>query len=74
LVKLNHQVNANDDNGVIIGRWDGEYEDGTAPSEWTGSIPIIEEYFQNMKPVKYGQCWVFSGVLATCTERIPSFT
>jgi len=25
------QVNSNDDNGLLVGRWDGKYEDGTAP-------------------------------------------
>lgn len=58
-------MNSNDDDGILVGRWDGEYTDGTAPSAWTGSVPIIEQYFQNMKPVKYGQCWVFAGVLST---------
>lgn len=79
-------VNSNDDNGVLVGRWDGEYEDGTAPSTWTGSVSLIcgnlylplflhiishlqaeilEEYLTKGESVKYGQCWVFSGVVAT---------
>lgn len=62
---LPNKVNSNDDNGIIVGRWDGKYSDGTAPSGWTGSVPIIEQYFAAMKPVKYGQCWVFAGVLCT---------
>ena len=49
----------------MIGRWDGQYEDGTKPFEWTGSVPILEEFMKTGKPVKYGQCWVFSGVAAT---------
>jgi transglutaminase 1 len=48
-----------------VGKWNGKYKDGTAPSAWTGSVPILEQYFQSLKPVKYGQCWVFSGVLCT---------
>lgn len=62
------QVNSNDDDGILVGRWDGEYSEGTAPSAWTGSVPIIEQYFQTMKSVKYGQCWVFAGVLSTSKQ------
>ena len=36
---------------------------GTSPSKWTGSTKIYEEYAAKGEPVKYGQCWVFSGVL-----------
>lgn len=59
------QVNSNDDLGILQGRWNGEYEDGTAPAAWTGSVPILEEYLDTGNEVKYGQCWVFAGVAAT---------
>lgn len=58
-------VNSNDDNGILVGRWDGDYEDGTAPAAWTGSIAIMEEFLENEEPVKYGQCWVFAGVVTS---------
>jgi transglutaminase 1 len=58
-------VNSINDNGILIGRWDGNYDDGTKPFDWTGSVPILEEYIETGKPVKYGQCWVFAGVAAT---------
>jgi len=58
-------VNSNDDEGLLVGKWDNKYEDGVAPAAWTGSVPVLEKYFQTLKPVKYGQCWVFSGVLCT---------
>ena len=63
-------VNSNDDGGIIMGRWDGNYSDGTPPFEWTGSVAILEEYMKNggKTPVKYGQCWVFAAVTTTvCT-------
>ena len=61
-----HQVNSNDgDNGVLEGRWDGKYSDGTSPSAWTGSVKILEDYLLSRRSVKYGQCWVFAGVLTT---------
>ncbi|XP_063970039.1 protein-glutamine gamma-glutamyltransferase 4-like [Lytechinus pictus] len=50
---------------VLLGNWSGNYEGGTRPTRWTGSVRIIEEYGNTKEPVKYGQCWVFSGLLTT---------
>ncbi|XP_072165273.1 protein-glutamine gamma-glutamyltransferase K-like [Diadema setosum] len=60
--------------GVLIGNWSGDYEDGVSPSKWTGSTKIYEQYAATREPVKYGQCWVFSGVLNTAMRclGIPS--
>ncbi|XP_066591017.1 hemocyte protein-glutamine gamma-glutamyltransferase-like [Prorops nasuta] len=63
-------VNSNDDQGVVIGRWDGHYEDGTAPAAWTGSVPILEEFLESQREVKYGQCWVFAGVVTTICRAL----
>ncbi|CAB3257332.1 unnamed protein product [Arctia plantaginis] len=63
-------VNENDDGGVLVGRWDGEYEDGTAPSEWTGSVDILEQFLETQEPVAYGQCWVFAGVVTTVCRAL----
>ncbi|CAL4082363.1 unnamed protein product, partial [Meganyctiphanes norvegica] len=52
--------------GIMEGRWDGKYKDGYAPYKWTGSARILEEYSSNgYRPVKYGQCWVFSAIVTT---------
>lgn len=59
-------VNVQDDAGVLIGNWSGNYEDGTSPSAWRGSAKILKQYLKSGgQPVRYGQCWVFSGVLLT---------
>uniref|UniRef100_A0A8C9L9J1 Protein-glutamine gamma-glutamyltransferase 4 n=1 Tax=Pavo cristatus TaxID=9049 RepID=A0A8C9L9J1_PAVCR len=58
-------VNANDDSGVVLGNWSGKYENGTSPMAWIGSVAILQQYYKTKKPVSYGQCWVFSGVLTT---------
>ncbi|XP_023683026.1 protein-glutamine gamma-glutamyltransferase 2-like isoform X1 [Paramormyrops kingsleyae] len=59
-------VNSNDDRGVVSGRWDGEYSDGVAPTRWTGSVPILRQWSSSgARRVRYGQCWVFSGVACT---------
>lgn len=67
------QINANDDRGVVAGRWDGEYSDGVAPTRWTGSVPILRRWSEaGGQMVRYGQCWVFTGV-ACSGERIHWF-
>ncbi|XP_060805522.1 hemocyte protein-glutamine gamma-glutamyltransferase [Amyelois transitella] len=63
-------VNSNDDAGVLIGRWDGNYDDGTAPSEWTGSVDILQQYLETQQEVPYGQCWVFAGVVTTVCRAL----
>ncbi|NWV67521.1 TGM4 glutamyltransferase, partial [Malurus elegans] len=58
-------VNANDDSGVLMGNWSGNYIGGTSPMDWIGSVTILQKYYKTKKPVCYGQCWVFAGVLNT---------
>ena len=55
---------------IQSGRWDGNYSDGTAPFDWTGSVAILEEYMKEGAPVKYGQCWVFAAVTATICRAL----
>ncbi|KAK3851990.1 hypothetical protein Pcinc_041401 [Petrolisthes cinctipes] len=64
-------VNSSDEDGILDGRWDGEYSDGVAPYKWTGSVRILEEYVKNgYQPVKYGQCWVFSALVTTVCRAL----
>ncbi|NXX42478.1 TGM4 glutamyltransferase, partial [Tricholaema leucomelas] len=58
-------VNANDDNGVLLGNWSGNYSNGTSPMDWIGSVAILQQFYKSKKPVCFGQCWVFAGVLTT---------
>ncbi|XP_038074044.1 protein-glutamine gamma-glutamyltransferase K-like [Patiria miniata] len=58
-------INAQDDSGVLTGRWDGDYRPHARPTSWTGSQHILEKHFKTKAPVRYGQCWVFSGVFTT---------
>ncbi|XP_002937793.3 protein-glutamine gamma-glutamyltransferase 4 [Xenopus tropicalis] len=68
--KFSAMINSNDDNGVLTGDWSGNYPDGTAPVAWTGSSAILKKYYKEKKPVLYGQCWVFSGVVTTVMRCI----
>ncbi|XP_041125459.1 protein-glutamine gamma-glutamyltransferase 2 isoform X1 [Polyodon spathula] len=59
-------INANDDKGVLLGRWSGDYSDGTSPTRWTGSVPVLRQWSRSGgERVRYGQCWVFTGVACT---------
>nr|XP_056713039.1 protein-glutamine gamma-glutamyltransferase 4 [Euleptes europaea] len=63
-------VNSNDDAGVLFGNWSGRYIGGTPPLAWTGSAPILQQYYKTKKTVNFGQCWVFSGVLTTVMRSL----
>ncbi|XP_012283276.1 annulin isoform X2 [Orussus abietinus] len=67
---LSAAVNSPDDNGAVMGNWSDDFEGGTPPTKWLGSQKILQEYYKTKKPVKYGQCWVFSGVLATVCRTL----
>ena len=58
-------MNQSDEGGVLIGNWSGDYTGGKSPLAWTGSTDILEQYYKTKAPVKFGQCWVFSGVVTT---------
>ncbi|XP_053429950.1 protein-glutamine gamma-glutamyltransferase 2 [Nycticebus coucang] len=63
---VSNMVNCNDDQGVLLGRWDNKYEDGVSPMSWIGSVDILRRWKSNgCQPVKYGQCWVFAAVACT---------
>lgn len=65
------QVNCNDDQGVLMGRWDNNYGDGISPMFWIGSVDILRRWKNyGCQNVKYGQCWVFAAV--ACTGELHS--
>ena len=63
-------VNIQDDNGVLVGNWTGDYSGGRNPLEWSGSAEILTQFNRSKQPVRYAQCWVFSGVLTTGNNPI----
>ncbi|KAM7401279.1 hypothetical protein PAMA_005457 [Pampus argenteus] len=63
---ISAMINAQDDLGVLVGNWTGNYSDGVSPSAWSSSVEILRKYHSSDgTPVSYGQCWVFSGVTTT---------
>ncbi|XP_068621101.1 annulin-like isoform X2 [Battus philenor] len=70
---LSAAVNVQDDNGVLFGNWGTElsdYNGGTHPLKWVGSLSILQKYYEKKKPVKYAQCWVYAGVLTTICRAL----
>lgn len=70
---LSAAVNSVDDEGILYGNWSNDFSNGTAPTKWAGSVEILQKYNKNLKPVKYGQCWVFAGVLSTSEYIVKLF-
>ncbi|XP_027722905.1 protein-glutamine gamma-glutamyltransferase 2 [Vombatus ursinus] len=63
---ISAMVNCNDDNGILLGRWDNNYKDGVSPMAWIGSVDILKKWKESgCCAVKYGQCWVFAAVACT---------
>lgn len=68
---LSAMINSFDDEGVLQGNWDSQFRGGVDPSDWNGSVEILTMWRrQGYKPVKYGQCWVFGGVLCTALRSL----
>ncbi|XP_018419817.1 PREDICTED: protein-glutamine gamma-glutamyltransferase 6-like [Nanorana parkeri] len=61
---LSAMVNSQGDNGAVVGNWTGDYEGGEKPTKWNGSVDILRKWNEG-GPVRYGQCWVYGGVLCT---------
>nr|XP_033819133.1 protein-glutamine gamma-glutamyltransferase 6-like isoform X2 [Geotrypetes seraphini] len=63
---ISAMINSNDENGVLEGKWEEDFSDGTDPTTWNGSAEILSNWRKGgYEPVKYGQCWVFAGVMCT---------
>ncbi|KAM6248539.1 protein-glutamine gamma-glutamyltransferase 6-like [Porphyrio hochstetteri] len=68
---ISAMVNSNDEKGVVEGKWKGKYYSGTNPLEWSGSVTILRKWYRKRyKPVRYGQCWVFAGVMCTVLRSL----
>ncbi|XP_063983286.1 annulin isoform X1 [Diachasmimorpha longicaudata] len=67
---LSAAVNSPDDNGAVMGNWSNDFDGGTPPTKWLGTQKILQEFWKTRRPVKYGQCWVFAGVLATVCRAL----
>jgi hypothetical protein len=69
------RVNCNG-GGILWGLWptNNVWPGGTNASYWAGSVEIFNQYRSTGNPVKYGQCWVFGGLLTSMlrSSGIPS--
>lgn len=69
---ISAMANYNDsDGGILFGRWTETYpKNTTKPTAWTGSVEILEKFWKKKFNVKYGQCWVFSGLVTTLLRAL----
>ncbi|XP_059415526.1 protein-glutamine gamma-glutamyltransferase 5-like [Carassius carassius] len=68
---ISAMVNSNDDKGVLMGNWSGDYSGGINPSQWSGSADILRKWAETQfRAVKYGQCWVFAAVMCTVMRAL----
>ncbi|XP_026070313.1 protein-glutamine gamma-glutamyltransferase 5 [Carassius auratus] len=68
---ISAMVNSNDDKGVLMGNWSGDYRGGVNPSQWSGSADILWKWAETQfRAVKYGQCWVFAAVMCTVMRAL----
>ncbi|EDV31392.1 uncharacterized protein Dana_GF14572, isoform A [Drosophila ananassae] len=67
---LSALVNSVDDDGVLLGNWSEDFSGGVAPTKWTGSAEILQQFYKTQRSVKFAQCWNFSGVLATIARSL----
>ncbi|XP_072239324.1 protein-glutamine gamma-glutamyltransferase E-like [Leuresthes tenuis] len=63
---LSAMINSSDDRGVLQGNWGSSFWGGVPPTRWSGSYAILKRWYEsNCRTVKYGQCWVFAGVMCS---------
>jgi probable HAF family extracellular repeat protein len=65
---LTEKLDAND-GGVLIGNWSGDFSGGSPPLDWSGSQAIFTLY-RASGPVRYGQCWVYAGLLTSSLRTL----
>ncbi|KAM4650274.1 protein 4.2-like isoform 3-T3 [Amazona ochrocephala] len=59
-------LNCDEFRGILTECGTRQYFNGTPPSKWLGSGPILRQWIASQcKPVRYGQCWVFAAVMCS---------
>lgn len=68
-------ANHYDDDGILVGKWGGVYFPYHQPNYWSETKTIFNAYnggtlVSSPGPVKYGQCWVFAGILNSMSRTV----
>lgn len=76
ILAYSFEVNSNDsDGGILCGRWTETFpRNCTAPWAWVGSVAIIKKFMKKKRDVRYGQCWVFSGLVTSRESILRAYT
>uniref|UniRef100_A0AAY4ESV9 Protein-glutamine gamma-glutamyltransferase 2 n=1 Tax=Denticeps clupeoides TaxID=299321 RepID=A0AAY4ESV9_9TELE len=68
---ISAMINCNDDNGVLMGRWQEPYEGGVKPMLWRSSVGILRQWCrESCSAVRFGQCWVFAAVACSVSRAL----
>jgi len=70
VVKVCRRFTVLENDKVLYGNWSGKFDGGKEPTAWTGSKDILNQFWETRQPVKWGQCWVFSGVLTSLMRTL----
>uniref|UniRef100_A0A3Q2QIT4 Protein-glutamine gamma-glutamyltransferase 2 n=1 Tax=Fundulus heteroclitus TaxID=8078 RepID=A0A3Q2QIT4_FUNHE len=63
---ITSMINSENEGGILKGNWGNDFRGGVSPTHWSSSYPILKNWFNAcFCSVKYGQCWVFSGVMCS---------
>ncbi|XP_035986258.1 protein-glutamine gamma-glutamyltransferase 6 [Fundulus heteroclitus] len=63
---ITSMINSENEGGILKGNWGNDFRGGVPPTHWSSSYPILKQWFNAcFCSVKYGQCWVFSGVMCS---------
>lgn len=63
------QLNCDKLRGILTECGTAQYYNGTPPSQWLGSSPILRQWLASQcKPVQHGQCWALAAVM--CSGRV----
>ncbi|KAM4741223.1 protein-glutamine gamma-glutamyltransferase E-like [Anableps anableps] len=63
---ITSMINSENQGGILKGNWGLDFRGGVPPTHWSSSYVILKKWYNSIfSSVKYGQCWVFSGVMCS---------
>ncbi|KAK5614749.1 hypothetical protein CRENBAI_018712 [Crenichthys baileyi] len=63
---ITSMINNANSGGILQGNWGNDFRGGLAPTHWSSSYVILKKWYNfYFCPVKFGQCWVFAGVMCS---------
>lgn len=67
---ISQMINSPENNGVVMMDFAEEPNRGRSPSAWSGSVNILHLFRESGESVRYGQDYVFAGVMTTVCRAL----